>query len=520
MNVPEDELLEDSIRAEAAHSVQDGIHVPNTVSEEGSTVINRKPLPSTPVLALGNRPEPPAKTFPDFQPSLDSFGHLRVNGRKPVTINNQQVNGFYVANPPLPQRPAEKVPPPLPARGIAEDSMPTLPPRRLQGPRPLHSRNGSVDTASLGQDLRKENVNPRRWSEQPDSFTTRDVRLSSAQSYGNLLTTNTIANDSKSSFLSITLIRRDPATGEQWNVGRITSGAASEDYHDSIASSDQIDLPKGVLIRLDSPGYHKFSKSKPSQDTESFGNTRGVMTQGRELSDTSLDNYQTETFRRVLQAGTSQANSNSPSPQRSEFGSSLDTPLETRPSMDSSKSSSHASYPKSQSELSSPGYYSFLSPWHGRCTFATSATGKSIKCKHVLPPGLRNRLNNASLDLAGLLVSELRFNLPSSNVFKLKTRDYKRPNFGQFSRSAGYHSSPQLPPRPQSGLGASQATNDDDVSSEDDEKMDLSLGQERAGGGFGGKKAKLGKLILQPEGLKMLDLLVAVNMAIWWKVYE
>ncbi|KAI9850435.1 MAG: hypothetical protein M1830_007018, partial [Pleopsidium flavum] len=54
----------------------------------------------------------------------------------------------------------------------------------------------------------------------------------------------------------------------------------------------------------------------------------------------------------------------------------------------------------------------------------------------------------------------------------------------------------------------------------DEGKLDLSLGQEHAGGGFGGKQAKLGKLIVEDEGLKMLDLLVAANMAMWWQVYE
>ena len=49
--------------------------------------------------------------------------------------------------------------------------------------------------------------------------------------------------------------------------------------------------------------------------------------------------------------------------------------------------------------------------------------------------------------------------------------------------------------------------------------MDLSLGQELAGGGFGGKQAKLGKLIIEEEGMKMLDLVVAANVGIWWKVY-
>lgn len=55
---------------------------------------------------------------------------------------------------------------------------------------------------------------------------------------------------------------------------------------------------------------------------------------------------------------------------------------------------------------------------------------------------------------------------------------------------------------------------------DDQGRLDLSLGQERAGGGFGGKQAKLGKLIIEPEGLRMLDLLVAANVGLWWRAYE
>ena len=49
--------------------------------------------------------------------------------------------------------------------------------------------------------------------------------------------------------------------------------------------------------------------------------------------------------------------------------------------------------------------------------------------------------------------------------------------------------------------------------------MDLKLGQELAGGGATGKQAKLGKLIIEDEGLKMIDLLVAANMGLWWRAY-
>jgi hypothetical protein len=54
---------------------------------------------------------------------------------------------------------------------------------------------------------------------------------------------------------------------------------------------------------------------------------------------------------------------------------------------------------------------------------------------------------------------------------------------------------------------------------EDDERLDLSIGREKAGGGNRGKRAKLGKLIIHDEGFKMLDLVVAANMGVWWSIY-
>jgi hypothetical protein len=58
-------------------------------------------------------------------------------------------------------------------------------------------------------------------------------------------------------------------------------------------------------------------------------------------------------------------------------------------------------------------------------------------------------------------------------------------------------------------------------SEEDDgrDRLDLSIGKEAAGGGNRGKRAKLGKLIIMDEGFKMLDLVVAANMSIWWSVW-
>jgi NADH dehydrogenase (ubiquinone) Fe-S protein 8 len=65
---------------------------------------------------------------------------------------------------------------------------------------------------------------------------------------------------------------------------------------------------------------------------------------------------------------------------------------------------------------------------------------------------------------------------------------------------------------------------DDEEGDEDDDFDDgfdpLSLGREKAGGGIRGKRVKLGKLIVHDEGLKMLDLVVAANMGIWWTIWD
>lgn len=151
---------------------------------------------------------------------------------------------------------------------------------------------------------------------------------------------------------------------------------------------------------------------------------------------------------------------------------------------------------------SSPSYdrrkgYTFTSPWDGRCEFSTGATGKSLKCRHELPMNHGGKIAE---------VSELRFNLPTAQRNAATVLSEKRSSY--FHRLHGRtQSSEDANDTPSFIIG-------------DDGKLDLTLGQERAGGGFGGKQAKLGKLIIEPEGLKMLDLLVAANMGLWWRAYE
>jgi hypothetical protein len=107
-------------------------------------------------------------------------------------------------------------------------------------------------------------------------------------------------------------------------------------------------------------------------------------------------------------------------------------------------------------------------------------------------------------------VSELRFNLPTSS----RTADVVK------SKRSSYIPTPNRRSHQASSEDGGNLSGVATFAMRDDGKMDLTLGQERAGGGFGGKQAKLGKLIVQPEGLVMLDLLVAANVGLWWRAYE
>lgn len=196
-----------------------------------------------------------------------------------------------------------------------------------------------------------------------------------------------------------------------------------------------------------------------------------------------------------------------------------------------------------------PKGYTFASPWDGRCDFRTSSNGRALKCHHVrntqsqgfnplvaaqalrdaMPESnsggggggvdggnggrTRARGMSASLPMGDMgnrvPVSELRFNLPSSDLFNSKEdRDRAvaemKEGLGRLLvRSPGGHEY------------------DDDDEDKEEPIFDWSgLGREKAGGGNRGKRAKLGKLLVHDEGLKMLDLVVAANMGIWWQAWE
>jgi hypothetical protein len=326
-------------------------------------------------------------------------------------------------------------------------------------------------------------------------------------------------NSSKSKF-KVTLIRRDPARESQWNVGTISN----------------VDGEGGCVdIDISTPGYSKFIGSNGPDVLAGLGlNTpKGqyhhpspAFVAGWFQNNATSTEIKPGVFHRKLYMTAPSSpghrrdkSTNSPDPTRSpELGS------------------------RSSSKLKS-GYYTFASPWNGICTFVQSVNGRSLKCKHMIAsPSSRNTAVDRYENPA-VTVAEIRFNSafppgtsprhqqpPSSRTFfkdDLKqvsslpstlhstlSSDFFHPHSKSESRSG------RLPFfRIRSHSDSSTDQDENTVSLETGENRLLSLAREHAGGGLRGKSAKLGKLIIEDEGIRMLDLVVAACMGVWWRSF-
>lgn len=280
---------------------------------------------------------------------------------------------------------------------------------------------------------------------------------------------------------SLTLIRRNPGTSEQWNVARIRDPPVHEISSTKIntALADRRIKKSGAPLYLDilNPGYAAFSASSSS------------------TIDSPLEHDDIVLRRRLYLPGSKTADHSYVTSSRSSMdASSMASSL--RKSID--RDAPHVDWRNKG--------YSFTSPWDGQCEFNTSTSGRSLKCRH--------HLRNGQIAEE---VSELRFNLPVSSLGASDTlssngdkrRSILNPLQNKLQESIRKRDSATILQHAE-----------DDSDNESIDRMDLSLGREKAGGGLGGKRVKLGKLIIHPEGMLMLDLLVAANVGLWWRAWE
>lgn len=446
--------------------------------------------------------------------------------------------------------------------------------RRPLGPRPFGSEIMTSTSSLPGI----ENSRPDFTSRRPDVVAPLKTSGLPGQRPGPVpIGLNTHLND-----FSITLIRRDPSSGAQWNVGTICGQPTPDEAQNRRAKGSKKPY-FDMMVHLTTPGYNYFRNSPATgysaEGIPELSSPVGV-THRSEVS--SIQQRSESGFSRQIRMegssfwGRSSAHKRTQSDYSAEHASPRGNDLPRDASLDGWNGSKIDSTSTGLGESRSKGYV-FQSPWGGWCKFSTGSGGRTLRCKHSLPAPISARTAGDFTSTAQppSVVSELRFNLPSSAIFtpstdtttKRASVDSGRFNISKFSHicnklsldKTSISNRPALPPRPHPTSYAALYPSDDegapplpprssavaqlrpgyqqtpsfspsenqlepDLSYSDDgdedDRLDLSIGREKAGGGNRGKRAKLGKLIIHDEGFKMLDLAVAANMAIWWSVYE
>ncbi|KAJ8132534.1 hypothetical protein O1611_g1098 [Lasiodiplodia mahajangana] len=304
---------------------------------------------------------------------------------------------------------------------------------------------------------------------------------------------------------SLTLIRRDPSSGQQWNVGKIASFQLENP--DLIDDERRNQSSPSIQIHLETSGYAKF-RARLRQQGNSPTVSTGMPASGafeRQVKMSYSPSF-TASLRQHFRSRSSMDEGQPTSPTK--------RPGHARGDSHASMGSYGGDFDGSDAPIitqPAPGLkprgYIFYSPWNGRCEFVTGKAGRTLKCRHVLPSytgGVYNPLVEGSDPEHGderadntRPISELRFNLPSNELLADKK-----------STEGGVRTRDQIHDQFNKMVAKAQGLDDSDDA---DFHFDLSLGREKAGGGNRGKRAKMGKLIIFDEGLKMLDLAVAAN---------
>ncbi|KAI1098027.1 hypothetical protein F4804DRAFT_325840 [Jackrogersella minutella] len=331
---------------------------------------------------------------------------------------------------------------------------------------------------------------------------------------------------------SLTLIRRDPSSGQQWNIGKVASFQLESP---ELINDEKCRQPSpSIMIHLETSGYAKFRgmpTHPPSEMRASLDIRPGSASSASRLQIPDFNGPvpTTNAFeRQVMMVYSKSFASTIRDAFHHRSPSNEDRPLSPTLLSQHGRHGSQGSIGSYGGDFDggeapaitqpAPGLkprgYMFYSPWGGRCEFLTGNAGRSLKCRHVLPTygGHVNPLVDGQDDKhgghkpKGQPISEIRFNLPSSELFTEKR-----------STEGGARTRDQLQSQFTRVLQKAQGL---DIDDDPDWHLDLSLGREKAGGGNRGKRAKMGKLIVFEEGLKMMDLVVAANVGVWWTAWE
>ncbi|KEF53654.1 uncharacterized protein A1O9_10054 [Exophiala aquamarina CBS 119918] len=437
----------------------------------GVAGIQRKPLPNTPYAnyPASQRPPTPPKSYPHYQPpsvgSQDETQADRYSNRG----NRLRLNTSDPSKPPISRKP-------IGARSMMGNA--------YSGNSSSLAGLENMDSASPEDNGLGRTELPRKPVLTPAMASGTDLRNQSPNRSSPVRSSHGPFPELPLDALRITLIRRDPASGNQWNVGNIV-----------LPSTSTRETPlQHFEMELISPGYGRFAQNEGTAGRPFQRKTGYMLVPNSESTPGGRKrSNSTELFSTAASAATRK-------PRQA---------------------------------------YSFLSPWQGMCSFSNGIDGRSLRCRHMLSAA------NSGMPALAADVAELRFNLPWA---KLRSKDMSRhyndslnPPINvpaQPSMSKDHHqwrrslqsfthkAREQLSKhdvtdgRPSFDASGGGFHNDARGNSQDEERMNLDLGREKAGGGFKGHSAKLGKLIIEDEGLKMCDLVVAACMGVWWQHYS
>ncbi|KAI0972818.1 hypothetical protein F4678DRAFT_427059 [Xylaria arbuscula] len=484
---------------------------PRSSGESPRPRIQRKPLPNT--------PGQPAPSIAPIAPAVLSGKESQGYGpptRKPVL---QTVSGGQSHN-----QPSNPLPPPASyGLSLGSGSLPTDTVQLNTPPLPNIPRPPYPHAEDHPPSLP---ARPGNRQSHPDST---DVQY---LSHGSATSAHAVSSTARRPFtpFSLTLIRRDPSSGQQWNVGKIASFQL--DNPDLLDDEKRHQVHPSMQIHLETSGYAKFRgmpevnlrgsldvrPSSSSSATRQFHNLPVTMPASgafeRQVRMTYSPSF-TASLRQRFRSHSSTDEGPSSPPAKS-FGHRRGDSQTSMGSFGGDFDGGDAPIITQPAPGLKPRGYIFYSPWDGRCEFVTGKAGRTLRCRHILPSyggGVYNPLVDGSDPEHGderqdtaRRISELRFNLPSNELLAdkkpteggMRARDHLQSQFNRMVAKA-------------QGL---------DDSDDGDFYFDMSLGREKAGGGNRGKRAKMGKLIIYDEGLKMLDLAVAANVGIWWTTYN
>jgi hypothetical protein len=205
---------------------------------------------------------------------------------------------------------------------------------------------------------------------------------------------------------SLTLIRRDPASGAQWNVARIDDPQVLDVTSSTLSDPSKKHAGAPLFVEITNPGYSKFLRSEPPNvpSLANGGRISSVVppnpTNGPRVNvarpSQAMQAKEGNTFcRQVWMEGSRYPNGSFGHRRLDSYDSSAGSPRNSseylqyeRSSMDSRPAEtasfllrdnqSYGTVQASNKQSTFRGYV-FMSPWNGRCEFITGAGGGSLK---------------------------------------------------------------------------------------------------------------------------------------------